>query len=1053
MAETKIILLIGRSGQGKSTLANVMAGIKNQFEESEESVSKTRKIQVEQFEDKKNNINYLVIDTPGIGDTKLSNDEVLDIIAEAVYLVKDGLNQVFFVVSSRFDQSAMATYNLLRTIIFDEHVAEHTTIVRTRFIDFKKKSTCEADIELMVKEVGKERDKLKEKIDDNEKKIENLSSNSDQYQKLLKETVQLRKELTATNLAEVIESCQRKVVHVDNPPVNTDDEEDLKLNEKKREKSRKILLDHLNKSCQNQKTPYKPPKLQGLSADIIEYMEEKERKRKELEEKKKKLGLETKKEEKTKVISDVDRTEQIKDTEPIENDKSKSEKISAKDEEDNKIELINLKGEMENNQALEEKNQDSRIKKSVIIEEKITRLEEEIKELEEAKELQEKIQKIEESIREVVRKHILNNCDDVNKLLGGDILIGKIKTIENSSDLSLSELDINELMKEEKECKTKLKEKGVEDQTLDEIEKEIKQKEKRLLDLKKELINDEEIFGKWQKQGFSIQQVQEWVDALGRSFDPESDAFFCAWLRDSKQIMAEKNLNDEKIKQLRIEYNPQQNDKTGETKTVLLIGRSGRGKSTLANVLLNKNGNFEEVFKESRRSVSETRRIQVGEFEEDGIKYRVIDTPGISDTKMSDNEILDIITEAAYLTRNGVSQVFFVISKRFDEYEMATYNLLRTTIFDEHITKHTTIVRTNFRDFKKDEKCKTDINSMKKESQAKKSELEEKITVKKREIEVLTSNNEQYQKLLTEIKQLEKESKSALTEIIDSCQGRVIHVDNPPLGIKSISSRELELNKKKRNNSRQRVLEHLNSKDCQNIYNPSKLQKLSGEIVEYMEEKERKRKELEEKKKKLDLTNKIKKESESEKNEGVRTNKGTEDESEKILAENKKIGSVLEKEEKKEEETSNNKQELRSSKTNFKAIIKSDIASLEEEIKELEEAKGLQAELKKAEDKIRGVIREHILNNKEEINNVLGGDILIKSITVKDNSDFSPDELDFSELRKKEEELGKQLEEKGVEDQTLEQIEDEIKKKEQKLLDLKKELLNDKFDKEFFYIF
>ncbi|CAG8687895.1 21209_t:CDS:1, partial [Racocetra persica] len=134
---------------------------------------------------------------------------------------------------------------------------------------------------------------------------------------------------------------------------------------------------------------------------------------------------------------------------------------------------------------------------------------------------------------------------------------------------------------------------------------------------------------------------------------------------------------------------------------------------------------------------------------------------------------------------------------------------------------------------------------------------------------------------------------------------------------------------------------------------------------------------------------------------------------------------------------------LKSSKINFKAIIKSDIASLEEKIKELEEAKGLQEELKEVENKIRGVIREHILNNKEEINNVLGGDILIKSITAKDNSDSSPDELDFSELRKKEEELGKQLEEKGVEDQTLEQIEDEIKKKERELLDLKKQLLND----------
>src|SRR5687767_6462314 len=70
----KTILLIGRSGRGKSTLANVMAGVENKFEESSGSVSETRKIQVEQFENK--NANYLVIDAPGIGDTKMSDSEI-----------------------------------------------------------------------------------------------------------------------------------------------------------------------------------------------------------------------------------------------------------------------------------------------------------------------------------------------------------------------------------------------------------------------------------------------------------------------------------------------------------------------------------------------------------------------------------------------------------------------------------------------------------------------------------------------------------------------------------------------------------------------------------------------------------------------------------------------------------------------------------------------------------------------------------------------------------------------------------------------------------------
>src|SRR6185436_3977721 len=101
------------------------------FKESSGSTSETRLVQSKKFIE--NEIEYQIIDTPGIGDTKLSDHQVLDIIAEAVYLVKDGLNQVLFVAKTRFDQSEMTTYNLLRTIIFDKDIANHTTIVRTTF--------------------------------------------------------------------------------------------------------------------------------------------------------------------------------------------------------------------------------------------------------------------------------------------------------------------------------------------------------------------------------------------------------------------------------------------------------------------------------------------------------------------------------------------------------------------------------------------------------------------------------------------------------------------------------------------------------------------------------------------------------------------------------------------------------------------------------------------------------------------------------------------------------------------------------------------------------
>jgi GTPase SAR1 family protein len=230
-------------------------------------------------------------------------------------------------------------------------------------------------------------------------------------------------------------------------------------------------------------------------------------------------------------------------------------------------------------------------------------------------------------------------------------------------------------------------------------------------------------------------------------------------------------------------------------KNILLIGKSGSGKTTLANVLINKNNNFEEVFKESSKSISATKETQVGEFEHQEIKFRVIDTIGISDTKLTSREVLNVVAETCNELKGGLHQIFFVIQKRVTEEEWEVYNLLRSTIFDEEITKYTTIIRTSFTEFEDEESCEEDKRDLEQESEK-------------------------------------------LAELIRTCNS-FIHIDNPPM-----KGRSATTNKETRKASRKKILEHL-IYECGN-YHPVNLDTLNERVQSYMTEKEKLEKKLEE---------------------------------------------------------------------------------------------------------------------------------------------------------------------------------------------------------------
>jgi AIG1 family len=227
MTEKRVILLLGRTGNGKSTVANVISNT-NKFRESELGTSETRGIQEGRFKVRSEDIEYHIVDTIGIGDTRFDERQVLVKLAEATNAIRNGLNQIFFVTSGRFTEEEVKAYNLLRTVFFAEDIGKYTTIVRTKFPTFRRAERCAADKEAMIRE------------------------NED--------------------ISDIIQSCN-KLIHVNN--MTEDEDPELRT----RAECRNILRHHLKFNCAE---IYRPRNLDEANERIRNHMTDREKTQKEM---------------------------------------------------------------------------------------------------------------------------------------------------------------------------------------------------------------------------------------------------------------------------------------------------------------------------------------------------------------------------------------------------------------------------------------------------------------------------------------------------------------------------------------------------------------------------------------------------------------------------------------------------------------------------------------------------------------------------------------------------------------------------------------------------